>query len=129
MKRAVGIDLGTTFSSIAIVAADNVARPIPNAEGMFTTPSVALWRDGGFFVGQPALDMVQAANGEERERLTGSLIRGVKRMMGRPPAGGLASKGDRTDRIEGSAAILAKLVRDASTLLSFPVRDAVITVP
>jgi molecular chaperone DnaK len=129
MKRAVGIDLGTTFSSITIVNADNVARPIPNAEGMFTTPSVALWRDGSFFVGQPALDMVQAASGEERERLTGSLIRGVKRMMGRPPAGGLVSNGYRTDPVEVSAAILAKLVHDASTLLGFPVREVVITVP
>lgn len=129
MKRAVGIDLGTTFSSIAIVAADNVARPIPNAEGMFTTPSVALWRDDRFLVGQPALDLVQAASGDERERLTGSLIRGVKRMMGRPPAGGLVSNGYRTDPVEVSAAILAKLVHDASLRLGFPVRDAVITVP
>jgi molecular chaperone DnaK len=129
MKRAVGIDLGTTFSSITIVNADNVAHPIPNAEGMFTTPSVALWRDGRFIVGQPALDSVQAASGEERERLTGALIRGVKRMMGRPPVGGLVSNGYRTDPIEVSAAILAKLVHDASLLLGFPVRDTVITVP
>ena len=67
MKRAVGIDLGTTFSSITIVNADNVAHPIPNAEGMFTTPSVALWRDETFLVGQPALDLVEAASGTERD--------------------------------------------------------------
>src|SRR5438552_3772236 len=126
MKRAVGIDLGTTYSSITIVNADNIAHPIPNAEGTLTTPSVALWREGTFLVGQPALDLVQSATGPERERLAGSLIRGVKRMMGRPPAGGLVSNGYRTNPVEVSAAILAKLARDASTRLGFPVCDAVV---
>jgi molecular chaperone DnaK len=129
MKRAVGIDLGTTFSSITIVGDDNTAHAIPNAEGSLTTPSVALWRDGAFLVGQPALDLVQAANGPERERLVGSLIRGVKRMMGRPPTSGLISNGYKTNPVEVSAAILSKLARDASARLGFPVRDAVITVP
>lgn len=129
MKRAVGIDLGTTFSSIAIVNADNKAYPIPNAEGTLTTPSVAIWREGTFLVGQPALDLVHSATGPERERLAGSLIRGVKRMMGRPPADGLVSNGYRTNPVEVSAAILAKLARDASARLGFPVRDAVVTVP
>ena len=41
--QAVGIDLGTTNSAIALVGDDGQARPIPNAEGMLTTPSVALW--------------------------------------------------------------------------------------
>ena len=50
-------------------------------------------------------------------------------MMGRPPTGGLVSNGYRTDPVEVSAAILAKLARDASGLLGFPVREAVITVP
>jgi molecular chaperone DnaK len=129
MKRAVGIDLGTTFSSITIVGDDNTAHAIANAEGAFTTPSVALWRDGAFLIGQPALDLVQSASGPERERLVGSLIRGVKRMMGRPPTSGLISNGYKTTPVEVSAAILAKLARDASARLGFPVRDAVITVP
>jgi len=129
MKRAVGIDLGTTFSSITIVGDDNIAHSISNAEGSPTTPSVALWRDGAFLVGQPALDFVQSVSGPERERLVGSLIRGVKRMMGRPPSGGLISNGYKTNPVEVSAAILSKLARDASARLGFPVRDAVITVP
>src|SRR5205807_10210725 len=100
-----------------------------NAEGKLTTPSVALWQDGGFIVGQPALDLVQRTEGAERERLAASLIRGVKRMVGNPPIGGLLSNGHRTTPIEVSAAILAKLARDASTRLGFAVKDAVITVP
>jgi molecular chaperone DnaK len=129
MKHAVGIDLGTTFSSIAVVGDDKKAYPIPNAEGMFATPSVVLWHNNNFLVGQPALDLVQHAQGRERERLAASLIRGVKRMMGHPPATGLYSNGYRTNPVEVSAAILAKLTRDASARLGFPVRDAVITVP
>ncbi len=129
MGRAIGIDLGTTFSAAAIVDEQQRARAIPNAEGMLTTPSVALWYEGAFVVGQPALELVQRAEGAEHDRLGASLIRGVKRMIGKPPQGGLFSNGHRTDPVEVSAAILAKLARDASTHLGFPVRAAVITVP
>ena len=129
MGTAVGIDLGTTYSALALVGNDGLAHPIPNAENSFTTPSVAIWYQGAFLVGQPALDLVQRATGEERERYAAALMRGVKRMMGNPPASGLFSNGRRTTPIEVSAAILAKLVRDASTSLGFPVKDAVITVP
>jgi molecular chaperone DnaK len=50
-------------------------------------------------------------------------------MMGNPPQGGLLSNGHRTSPSEVSAAILAKLARDASARLGFKVQDAVITVP
>lgn len=127
--QAVGIDLGTTFSAIAIVGKDGQARPIPNREGATTTPSVAIWHQDAFLVGQSAFNLVQRAGGAERLRLSGSLIRGVKRMMGNPPLGGLISNGRSTTPVEVSAAILAKLARDASAYLGFNVRDAVITVP
>ena len=127
--QAVGMDLGTTFSAVAIVGEDGQAYAIPNAEGALTTPSVAIWHNGTPLVGQPALDLVQRAEGSERERLAAALIRGVKRMMGNPPAGGLTSNGHRTTPAEVSAAILAKLARDASIRLGFKVRDVVITVP
>jgi molecular chaperone DnaK len=129
MGRAVGIDLGTTFSSLAIVDEYHEAQVILNAEGKLTTPSVAIWQDHSYIVGQPALDLVERAEGNERERLAASLIRGVKRMIGNPPLGGLISNGHRTTPIEVSAAILAKLARDASARLGFAVQDAVITVP
>lgn len=129
MGQAIGIDLGTTFSAIAIVDEDREAQAILNAEGKLTTPSVAIWQDGAYVVGQPALDMVEQAEGTERERLAAALIRGVKRMVGNPPLGGLLSNDHRTTPVEVSAAILAKLARDASARLGFAVRDAVITVP
>ena len=129
MGRAVGIDLGTTFSAIAILDEDHEAQAILNAEGKLTTPSVALWQDNAYVVGQPALDLIERAEGDERAMLAAALIRGVKRMVGNPPLGGLISNGHRTTPVEVSAAILAKLARDASARLDFPVRDAVITVP
>lgn len=129
MGYAVGIDLGTTYSALALVDSNGQARPVPNAEASFTTPSVALWHQGNFLVGQPALDLVQRSEGREREQLTAALIRGVKRMMGNPPREGLFSNGRRTNPVEVSAAILSKLAHDASTRLGFTVKDAVITVP
>src|SRR5438876_6470431 len=129
MGKAVGIDLGTTFSAIAIVDDDHEAQAILNAEGKLTTPSVALWQENAYIVGQPALDLIERAEGEERVRLAAALIRGVKRMVGNPPLGGLISNGHRTTPVEVSAAILAKLARDGSARLGFAVQDAVITVP
>ncbi len=126
---AVGIDLGTTYSAIAIVGEDGRARAIPNAEGALTTPSVALYDGSTFLIGQVALSRIQYAQGEEHKRFSNSLIRSVKRMMGNPPARGLVSNGRSTTPIEVSAAILAKLARDASAHLGFGVRDVVITVP
>lgn len=129
MQRAVGIDLGTTFSCVAIVDNELQALAIPNAEGELSTPSVALWHERDFLVGQAAFDRIQQATGEERHLLETSLVSGVKRMIGRPPPGGLLSNGHRTTPVEVSAAILAKLARDASARLGFPVRDIVLTVP
>ena len=129
LTQAVGIDLGTTFSAIAIVGEHGQATPVPNVEGAMTTPSVAIWQQNGYLVGQPALDLVQRSQGAEREQLAAALIRGVKRMVGNPPTGGLVSNGRNTSPVEVSAAILAKLARDASLRLGFKVRDVVVTVP
>jgi molecular chaperone DnaK len=129
MNRAIGIDLGTTFSASAIVGDQQHVVAIPNREGALSTPSVVLWHEGHFLVGQPALDLVYAVEGQERERLEKSLIRGVKRMIGTPPVGGLSSNGYRTDPVEVSSVILRKLADDASAYLGFPVKDIVITVP
>jgi molecular chaperone DnaK len=127
--QAVGMDLGTTYSVVAIVGEDGQARAIPNAEGLLTTPSVALWDGAKFLVGQPALDFVQVASGVERERRAAALIRGVKRMLGNAPKGGLMSNGYRTSPVEVSAAILARLAGDASERLGFKVQHVVIAVP
>src|SRR5204863_7590978 len=104
-----GIDLGTTFSVIAVVDQKGQARAIPNAEGALTTPSVAIWHQDAFLIGQPALDLVKNAPLSMRASMTTALIRGVKRMIGQPPASGLNSAEHRTTPIEVSAAILNKL--------------------
>jgi molecular chaperone DnaK len=127
--QAVGMDLGTTNSVVAIVGEDGQVRAIPNAEGMLTTPSVALWDGTKFLVGQPALDFVQVARGVERERRAAALIRGVKRMIGNAPKNGLMSNGYRTSPVEVSAAILARLASDASERVGFKIQHVVIAVP
>ncbi len=74
MGRAVGIDLGTTNSVVAVLEGGD-ATVIPNAEGSRTTPSVvAFSKNGELLVGQPAKN--QAVTNVDRT------IRSVKRHMG-----------------------------------------------
>src|SRR5947199_636821 len=126
--HTVGIDLGTTFSAIAIVDQNGQAKAIPNAEGLLTTPSVAIWYNNAFVAGKPALDLVAGAPPAEHEHMTKSLIRGVKRMIGQPLNGELTTGGHCTTPIEVCAAILAKLARDASAHLGFLFSVSVLTV-
>src|SRR5689334_20512669 len=141
MAKAVGIDLGTTNSVIAVVEGGQ-PTVIPNAEGSRTTPSVVAFLDNG-------------------ERLAGQLARrqailnpkgtitSAKRFVGRRfdevkseiqavaydvvegPNGAVRFKVH--DRLvspeEVSALILRKLADDASKFLGEKVTEAVITVP
>ncbi|MFT4128426.1 MAG: Hsp70 family protein, partial [Gordonia sp. (in: high G+C Gram-positive bacteria)] len=120
MSRAVGIDLGTTNSVVAVLEGGE-PTVIANAEGSRTTPSVvAFARNGEVLVGQPAKN--QAVTNVDRT------IRSVKRHMG---------EGDWTVAIDDkkytpqeiSARTLMKLKRDAESYLGEDVTDAVITVP
>ena len=120
MARAVGIDLGTTNSVVAVLEGGDPVV-VANSEGSRTTPSVvAFARNGEVLVGQPAKN--QAVTNVDRT------IRSVKRHMGTDW---------KTPEIDGktytpqeiSARILQKLKRDAESYLGEPVTDAVITVP
>jgi len=120
MSRAVGIDLGTTNSVVAVLEGGEPAV-IANAEGFRTTPSiVAFTKDGEVLVGETAKR--QAVTNVDRT------IASVKRHMGTDW---------KTDEIDGkrytaqeiSARTLMKLKRDAETYLGDKVTDAVITVP
>ena len=119
MARAVGIDLGTTNSAVAVLEGGE-PTVIANAEGFRTTPSVvAFTKDGEVLVGETAKR--QAVTNVDRT------ISSVKRHMGTDWTFAVDEKKYTPQEI--SARILAKLKRDAETYLGESVTDAVITVP
>ncbi|MFI9599759.1 molecular chaperone DnaK [Streptomyces sp. NPDC052043] len=124
MARAVGIDLGTTNSVVALLEGGE-PTVVANAEGARTTPSVvAFAKNGEVLVGEVAKR--QAVTNVERT------ARSVKRHMGdanwRFPDQGSVD-GTRYQAQELSARVLQKLKRDAESYLGEDVTDAVITVP
>src|SRR5512144_2738470 len=119
MARAVGIDLGTTNSVVAVLEGGE-PTVIPNAEGARTTPSVvAFAKSGEVLVGEVAKR--QAVTNVDRT------IRSVKREMGTDWKTKIDDKDFTPQQI--SAFILQKLKRDAESYLGETVTDAVITVP
>ena len=120
MPKAVGIDLGTTNSVVAVLEAGEPVV-IPNAEGGRTTPSVvAFSKSGEVLVGEVAKR--QAITNPDRT------FRSIKRHMG---------ESWKSDDVDGkkytpqeiSARTLMKLKRDAEAYLGDTVTQAVITVP
>jgi len=143
MAKVIGIDLGTTFSVVAVMEAGE-PTVIPNAEGNRITPSVvAISKNGERLVGQIA----------KRQAITNpdNTIFSIKRLMGRKfdePAVEKDKKllpyklvkadnndahvqmGDKAySPQEISAMILQKLKSDAEAYLGEKVTEAVITVP
>jgi molecular chaperone DnaK len=119
MARAVGIDLGTTNSVVAVLEGGE-PTVIANAEGARTTPSVvAFARNGEVLVGEVAKR--QAVTNIDRT------IRSVKREMGTTWSQTIDGKDFSPQQI--SAFVLQKLKRDAEAYLGETVTDAVITVP
>ncbi len=120
MARAVGIDLGTTNSAVAVLEGGEPTI-IANAEGGRTTPSVVAFSKGGeVLVGEVAKR--QAVTNADRT------IRSVKRHIGTDWKSEDID-GKRYTAQEISARILQKLKRDAESYLGEDVTDAVITVP
>ncbi len=148
MGRAVGIDLGTTMSEVAVIQGGEPVV-IPSAEGSNLIPSVvAVSKNGERLVGQIA----------KRQAIVNpdNTIYSIKRFMGRKwgePAGRelpveedakrktykvtkgknnetMVAMGDKEYRPEEiSAMILQKLKADAEAYIGEPVTDVVITVP
>src|SRR5207253_4792452 len=120
MARAVGIDLGTTNSVVAVLEGGEPVV-IPNAEGARTTPSVVGFsKNGEILVGEVAKR--QAITNPDRT------VRSIKGEMGRRDWT-LDVDGKKWTPQEISAQILAKLRRDAEAYLGDKVTQAVITVP
>ncbi len=138
-KKVIGIDLGTTFSVVAIMEGGE-PKVIINEEGSRLTPSVvAFTKEGEVLVGQVA----------RRQAITNpeNTIFSIKRFMGRRYAEVQNEKvpykmvGDSNGNVrvevrgkqytpqEISAFILQKLKKSAENYLGQPVEDAVITVP
>jgi molecular chaperone DnaK len=119
MARAVGIDLGTTNSVVAVLEGGE-PTVIANAEGARTTPSVvAFAKNAEVLVGEVAKR--QAVTNVDRT------IRSVKRQMGTDWSVTIDGKKFTPQQI--SAFILQKLKRDAESYLGETITDAVITVP
>jgi molecular chaperone DnaK len=119
MARAVGIDLGTTNSVVAVLEAGEPVV-IPNSEGARTTPSVVGFsKNGEILVGEVAKR--QAITNPDRT------VRSVKRHMGTNWSIDIDGKAYNSQEI--SARILQKLKRDAESYLGDSVTQAVVTVP
>ena len=138
-KKVIGIDLGTTFSVVAIMEGGE-PKVIINEEGNRLTPSVvAFTKEGEVLVGQVA----------KRQAITNpeNTIFSIKRFMGKrytevqnervpykliADSSGNArveARGKQYTPQEISAFILQKLKKSAEAYLGQTVEDAVITVP
>ncbi len=119
-KRIFGIDLGTTYSSIAYVDEYGKAVIIPNAENERVTPSVVFFDDESIVVGDVAK--------ESSKLYPNEVVSFVKRSMGEPNFLFLHNSEEyRAEEI--SAYILKKLAQDAEQFLGEKVTDVVITCP
>jgi molecular chaperone DnaK len=118
-NKVIGIDLGTTFSAVAVMEGGKPVI-IPNAEGERTTPSVvSMTEEGERLVGRVAKN--QAVTNPQHT------VRSIKRHMGEDHKAEIWGK-DYTPQ-EISAMVLTKLKKDAESYLGGEVQKAVITVP
>lgn len=120
MRMAVGIDLGTTYSCVAMVNSQGEAEILPNAENDRLTPSAVFFDEDVIIVGQTAKDNATV--------YPEAVVQFVKREIGHDAWYHLQDD-QRYSATEVSSFILAKLKRDAEKFLVRPVQDAVITVP
>jgi molecular chaperone DnaK len=121
-RKAVGIDLGTTFSAVAHIDAYGKPQIIPNSESERITPSVILFDGSNVIVGTTAKNNAVA----EPEKI----VDFVKREMGKPKEQFHREfSGKIYSAEELSALILKKLKLDAEKYLKETITDAVITVP
>jgi molecular chaperone DnaK len=121
-RKAVGVDLGTTFSAVAHIDAYGKPQIIPNAETERITPSVIFFDGTNVIVGTLAKNSAVA----EPEKI----VDFVKREMGKPKEQFHREFGGKIYSAEElSALIIRKLKADAEKYLDQPVTDVVITVP
>ncbi len=121
-RKAIGIDLGTTFCAVAHIDAYGKPQIIPNTESERITPSVVLFDGDNVVVGTVAKQNAVA----EPDKI----VDFIKREMGKPKTQFSRALGGKVYSAEElSAIILRKLKGDAEKYLGEEVTDAVITVP
>ena len=121
-RKAVGIDLGTTFSAVAHIDAYGKPQIVPNSENERITPSVILFDTESVVVGTVARNNAVA----EPEKI----VDFVKREMGKSKEQFYREFGGKKYSAEElSAVILKKLKEDAERYLEEKITDVVITVP
>jgi len=118
--NTVGIDLGTTFSSIARIGEDGEPQPLINADDRTITPSIVILSEEGQVVVGPTFERMSI---EDPQRI----IEAIKRQMGNKDFYVVFQKKRLTPEFI-SALILKKLKQDAEAQIG-PVANAVITVP
>lgn len=125
MSRAVGIDLGTTYSAVAILRDTGEPEVLPNRDGENITPSVVLFQafDGRDDPLVGTMAKHSAASAPE------DVVQFVKRNLGESAWRFNSTSGTAYAAEEVSAIILRRLKEDAELALGEPVTDAVITVP
>ena len=122
MAKIVGIDLGTTFSALAILNAIGKPEIIPNADGERLTPSAIFFDEENSDIVRVGIEAVNSRHlNAERS------VRWIKRMMGDASYRKNIDSKDWT-AVELSALILKKLKQDCS-IENNEIHDAVISVP
>ncbi|UVJ38041.1 Hsp70 family protein [Arthrobacter sp. CJ23] len=125
MGRAIGIDLGTTYSAVAVLRPSGEPEILPNRDGEEITPSVVLFQN---FDGRDE-PLVGTMAKHSAPSAPDDVVQFVKRNMGDAAWRFDSSGGQTYTAEEVSAIILKRLKEDAELALGEPVTDAVITVP
>ena len=120
LKRIFGIDLGTTYSSIAYVDEFGKAVILPNAENQRVTPSVVFFDGDSIVVGEVAKECARLYPNE--------VVSFIKRSMGESDF--IFEYRGKTYRSEEiSSYVLRKVAQDAEAALGEKITDVVITCP
>ena len=119
MTQVVGIDLGTTYSTISYINEAGLPQIIPNAEGKKITPSVVYMQDQEVIIGEEALNYVVLEHS--------STVQFVKNQMGKQDYKVPLDNKEYTPA-QISSFILKKLKKDAEDYLGTKIKEAIITV-
>ncbi len=118
--NTVGIDLGTTYSSLAQLDANGSPISLKNADGKTTTPSVVLLGESGHVVVGPSPERISVESPD-------NIVEAIKRQMG-SKTWSKVYQGKKLTPEFISALILKKLKQDAEATVG-PIVNAVVTVP